>query len=420
MKGDSDLEAVHKRKGLLWPNGIKLKWENVTHEPALLRAFYRGHLSPTISLYVPVPAPVASSGTNNRQDAHSLACLRGFILESYLSYILFGVVTVQAYLYSFKCMRDAAYVKYLAFIVWALQVVQFGILAQAISYYTVTHFGNMKVADNVVWSAPALILIEVLEFNTIKDSGRRSRPRPIAEYCHSFGPELLFDPSVDMWVHSIPRRNCAIRPGILFYYRLHSWISFHDEHHSSAVYISGLAAGMVADTAMAGALAYYIYQDRTGFRSMDSILHWMILFTVNTGALTVATGLVNLLVFIYIKHSLVFLGFAALSSKLYANSLFAILNARHKSKPSTVSSSNPTAIQLSAMSSENPSALGREPKISPVFEQKDTMPSCFDDSEHVLDLTASASSKKHFVDGTYDVESFNITSHSFGLSEQHQ
>ena len=53
--------------------------------------------------------------------------------------------------------------------------------------------------------------------------------------------------------------------------------------------------GAASDTAIALVLIYLLHQSRTGFKRSETIINRLILFTINTGALTSLCALVSLI-----------------------------------------------------------------------------------------------------------------------------
>ena len=102
----------------------------------------------------------------------------------------------------------------------------------------------------------------------------------------------------------------------------------------------------VADASIAAVLVFLLQKSRTGFRTSETIINRLIIFTVNTGLLTGCTAIVCLIMnivfpdtFLYILFYLMtsrrmFLNFAVLVYWLmicftvYVNSLYATLNSR--------------------------------------------------------------------------------------------
>ncbi|KAG6811391.1 hypothetical protein H0H92_007635 [Tricholoma furcatifolium] len=90
-----------------------------------------------------------------------------------------------------------------------------------------------------------------------------------------------------------------------------------------------LALGVATDVVTAASLCYFLLRLRTGLHSSDSIVNSLILYAINTGALTGACSLTTILLFNFgPEDSLYFIAVYFVVSKMYAISYMATLNTR--------------------------------------------------------------------------------------------
>ncbi|KAI0628251.1 hypothetical protein C8Q77DRAFT_1162260 [Trametes polyzona] len=85
---------------------------------------------------------------------------------------------------------------------------------------------------------------------------------------------------------------------------------------------------VASDAILAGALVFVLQKSRTGSKRTDSVLDTLIKYTINTGLLT---SIFSLLVFIFaiiLPGNLVYAAISIVTAKLYANSVFAVVNSR--------------------------------------------------------------------------------------------
>ncbi|KAH8102977.1 hypothetical protein BXZ70DRAFT_763877 [Cristinia sonorae] len=289
----------------------------------------------------------------------------GFVVEIYGAFIMYGVITVQAYSYILRAARDPIFVKCVAFVVWSTETLQIGFLAHLMYYYTMHHFGDVETALIVVWSGPTFVATE----------------RFVVLVVHSYFLLRIWVLSNRSWVLiSVAGFFLIARLGfsvefLLTYGRAHTWMLLRQGAVSEAVIVCTLVLGVVSDLLIAGSFAYYIHRDRTGFRSTDNIVQSMVKYIVNTGMITTATSFAMLFTYIFCTHSLTFVGFIAISSKLYANSFFAILNASHKLKTQTAIISNrscPTELRNISESPSSPLRWNKQVDILRVRETSQT------------------------------------------------
>ncbi|OJT12910.1 hypothetical protein TRAPUB_10541 [Trametes pubescens] len=82
------------------------------------------------------------------------------------------------------------------------------------------------------------------------------------------------------------------------------------------------------DIILTGSLTWVLLKKRTGFKNTDSLIAVIVLYSINTGLMT---GVFGLLVFIFalvMPNNLVYIGISIFGTKLYINSVLAVLNSR--------------------------------------------------------------------------------------------
>ncbi|KAL0572883.1 hypothetical protein V5O48_009077 [Marasmius crinis-equi] len=89
-----------------------------------------------------------------------------------------------------------------------------------------------------------------------------------------------------------------------------------------------LAAIVLTDIAIAGALSFFLNRLRTGYRQSDTLVNTLVRYAVNTGAVTGAVSLTTLILYNLMPNNLVFIATYFILSKLYAISFMATLNTR--------------------------------------------------------------------------------------------
>ncbi|TFY76164.1 hypothetical protein EWM64_g7848 [Hericium alpestre] len=118
-----------------------------------------------------------------------------------------------------------------------------------------------------------------------------------------------------------------------------------------------------SDVAIALALCSMLHKSRTGFRSSDSMINKLIMFTVNTGLLTSIDAVCSLASIAGSPNTFIYICFFFTLGRLYSNSLLATLNARRSLRQS--SSGN-------AINSETISGQGIPMQRTNVFEPNKT------------------------------------------------
>ncbi|KAI0722369.1 hypothetical protein C8T65DRAFT_137478 [Cerioporus squamosus] len=89
-----------------------------------------------------------------------------------------------------------------------------------------------------------------------------------------------------------------------------------------------LAIAVTVDVLCSIGLTYYLRRNRTGFKKTDSMVDILMLYSINTGLCTSLCTLGALVCAILMPKNLIFCGVYVVASKLYSNSLLAVLNSR--------------------------------------------------------------------------------------------
>jgi len=89
-----------------------------------------------------------------------------------------------------------------------------------------------------------------------------------------------------------------------------------------------LSASVLADALIAGSLCISLQQSRSGFKATDSLVNILVLYSINTGLLTSICATACFITFSIWPNQFVYMGIYFTLSKLYVNSLLAMLNSR--------------------------------------------------------------------------------------------
>ncbi|KAI9059473.1 hypothetical protein FKP32DRAFT_1579823, partial [Trametes sanguinea] len=123
-------------------------------------------------------------------------------------------------------------------------------------------------------------------------------------------------------------------------------------HTSNQAWMNSAGVGMavLADTLLTAALTFSLHRSRTGIKRTDSVIDLLIMYAINTGAWVRGTDHVGLVQALAMPNNLIYAGIVIVATKLYANSMMAVLNSRrslaaHGSGLVHTSSFNMTAIQ---------------------------------------------------------------------------
>ncbi|CDO75063.1 hypothetical protein BN946_scf184605.g4 [Trametes cinnabarina] len=89
-----------------------------------------------------------------------------------------------------------------------------------------------------------------------------------------------------------------------------------------------LSCAVAVDCVATGTLTYYLRKSRTGFKRTDSMVDILMVYTVNTGLSTSIISMAALICAITMKDNLIYSAMITVGTKMYSNSLLAVLNSR--------------------------------------------------------------------------------------------
>ncbi|KAJ7132477.1 hypothetical protein C8R44DRAFT_774091 [Mycena epipterygia] len=204
-----------------------------------------------------------------------------------LSSTLWGVTTVQLYIYSTTPNNDPWWTKTLVYLVYIMESLHTIFSWMYIYRLTVTFYGVPAELGVVQWTLSASSLFDGL-IGAIVQMFFAYR---IQQFSKMWAITLV------SWLGSF-----AIKFG---------WMI-----------TASLSINLIVDIINTAALSFYLQRGRTGFKQSDQILVKLVMWTVETGLVTAVAAAVQLiLVPLWIGISLFY-------AKLYSNSFLAILNSR--------------------------------------------------------------------------------------------
>ncbi|KAJ3810351.1 hypothetical protein EV368DRAFT_80685 [Lentinula lateritia] len=194
------------------------------------------------------------------------------------------------------------------------------LIAHTVYTYLITNFGNAPELLNTVWS----LLAEVL----------------VNGFTAVFLAHRVWQLSNgNIWI-SVPAFLLVAAEfvsvfvfGVIGLTRVHTFVELSDILKASYSITSGLSITVnvlaaVADTYIAGLLTLLLHTSRTGFQRSDSIINKLIIFSINTGALTSLCAIASMLSILLAPATFIYISFFFCMGRLYANSLLATLNIR--------------------------------------------------------------------------------------------
>ncbi|EIW52927.1 uncharacterized protein TRAVEDRAFT_75155 [Trametes versicolor FP-101664 SS1] len=236
------------------------------------------------------------------------------LIGCFVGFIQYGWTANQCYTYFRMYPGDRLILKGLVATVLVLETFHTVLCMHIIYYYLTTNYFNPIALQEGVWSnkllgviTGAVILASQSFFlRRVWKIGRQFRPLVAVAAILLLG-EFGFATAVTV--------DTFIHPTL---------------HNSSQAWMNSAGVGMavLADTLLTAALIFSLHSSRTGVRRTDSIIDLLIMYAINTGLVTGIMNLLSLIFALAMPNNLIYAGIVIVATKLYANSMMAVLNSR--------------------------------------------------------------------------------------------
>ncbi|EMD36378.1 hypothetical protein CERSUDRAFT_115360 [Gelatoporia subvermispora B] len=231
---------------------------------------------------------------------------------------LYGITVVQTYGYYRQSTRDAMYMKILIFMLWILNTLHEVLLIETIYDYLIGDYGNPLAITHITGSYwAALSMSAIIEF-VVKGL-----------FCLR-----LFKLGKNWRLVALIAFLALSRLGELV-----ALIVIEGTQPSYAtgtilddIFYWTVAVGVAGDILLATAQAMILWKWQTGFKRTNSVLWTLMIYTINTCALTSIVDIAELIVFALFRNteSLIYVAVYHQLPGMYINALLATLNAREE------------------------------------------------------------------------------------------
>ncbi|KAG7439313.1 uncharacterized protein BT62DRAFT_939092 [Guyanagaster necrorhizus] len=227
--------------------------------------------------------------------------LGAIYVGSTVAAILFGITNLQTLIYYKKYPDDWWIYRYSVAILWVLDVLHIVLSMHAVYHYLVDLFGDYLGLFHIIWSFKLQLLICLIICIWV---------------------EALY--AVRIW------KLTALGSGIYSVYDAYSISNFLLIPTIKGSICVLFSVAVTSDFVIALSMCYYLHKRRqaSAFTSTSDMLFSLMRLVVISGLATSACSLFTLITYLVWQNSLVFLGVDLILSKLYVNSLLAMLNSR--------------------------------------------------------------------------------------------
>jgi len=231
-----------------------------------------------------------------------------------LSSTLWGVTTVQLYVYLTSQNKDPLWTRLLVYFVWILESLHTIFAWIYIYRLTVTFYGIPAALGEAHWTLDTSSLFDGI----IGACVQMFFAYRIRMFANSWPITLV------SWLGSLLQLSCTL--GVTILSGEVSVAEFGVRY--GWIVESLLIINLIVDIINTSALSYFLNRGRTGFKGTDQVLEKLVVWTIETGLITAIAAAVQLILFKVMPTSALWIGISLFYAKLYSNSFLAILNSR--------------------------------------------------------------------------------------------
>ncbi|CAA7263560.1 unnamed protein product [Cyclocybe aegerita] len=292
-------------------------------------------------------------------------------IGSLFSIFLFGIVTLQAYIYYTTFRQDRWGYKTLVGAVWLLEIGHTIAVSYEVYRATITLYGK-----------PQLLLTFPALSSGIAIAGA------ITTLVQCFFALRLFrvlpKPYAYIGIFCMSLSSIRFVGSVYLSYRAVTSKSVQDYRENNSWLVTTLlSTGASIDVIIAVSMLYYLSKKRSqAFERIATVIDRLIAYTVRTGLLTSVAAVVLLICYQAMPNNLVWLALYTSLAKLYSNSLLASLNSRQELREAS-STSMPSLDRFSRGRSSRGGNNTARVELAPQtisIEMKTTMETTQDDS----------------------------------------
>ncbi|KAK0457411.1 uncharacterized protein EV420DRAFT_1643753 [Desarmillaria tabescens] len=230
---------------------------------------------------------------------------------------VYGILVTQVFRYFSRYPFDRPVYKGLVLLILLLETIDQTFIGHVVYYYTISNFANVLalVRGTVTWSFILQQTIGAIVGCIVKTS--------FALRVWRFSERNKFITGIILLL-----TYGQLGLAITFTVKAFELSGVFEVVHLRALGSTSLGVGVLTDLATAMSLCYFLNKLRTGYHKSDSLVNSLVLYAINTGALTSAVSLSTLILYNIMPTNLVFVACFFILSKLYAISFMATLNTR--------------------------------------------------------------------------------------------
>ncbi|KAI6158203.1 hypothetical protein BKA82DRAFT_2176431 [Pisolithus tinctorius] len=242
------------------------------------------------------------------------------LIGGLISAMLYGITTLQTYVYYMHYAEDAPTTKFLVAAIWILDTIHISFICHMLYYYLITNYGVPTSLERIVWSFPVR-----------KPKLQRCTDLQCFHHLGVASSECTRGLHSSMWLVTAPiillilvHFGFALETAILMF--INQQFSILTQFYAVAPALAIVALVEVLITVSLCVL-FYDGGSRSGFPRSKRLFHTLTIYAINRCCLTLLVTVAELAVNLDQLNNWT-IGLDFIIGKLYANSLLASLNSR--------------------------------------------------------------------------------------------
>ncbi|KAJ7473515.1 hypothetical protein FB451DRAFT_1249435 [Mycena latifolia] len=249
-------------------------------------------------------------------DFHIVEFSGPMIVAALLHWGLFGILSIQIYLYYQAFPNDRPSTKCLVYIVYVIELVQTILLTHDLFKVFGYNYGNLLTLTKIYFDWLTVpVMSGLVAFIGQSFYAYRVYVLSKSWYIPCFIVIISLTSSVGAFITGALSFDAG------------NLVLLNNRKTDVTVGIWG-GASALSDLIIAACMTYYLSKHDTGFRQTRVLVSKLIRLTVETGSLTAAVATTGLALFFAFPGRTYYTAVAAIVPKLYANSILVVLNAR--------------------------------------------------------------------------------------------
>ncbi|KAJ7725638.1 hypothetical protein DFH07DRAFT_250975 [Mycena maculata] len=234
-----------------------------------------------------------------------------------ISYCLFGLTTLQAYMYFQRFPQDHTSLKYLAGAVWCCELGHTICVGNTLYIMTISYYGQPE----RLLRTPASLLTSIIFSALVSALVQGFFSYRIYRLSNSLHVPSLF------WGVAFVRLVLSLLASVEAL-RMVSLADYEQQWGWLLTTVWGI--GAMNDLAIAGTIVYLIYKQQSEIlpKRTVAVLDKLMLWSIETGMLTSVSGIAMLICFLTMRRNYIWLVIYVINTRFFSNALLANLNSR--------------------------------------------------------------------------------------------